>query len=119
VGHPTLKDNPRALDMLLDVGCMRGGERISDAGAEAALTVYYECLDLKKRVEKLEQRITDEHSCTVCGACLLLPDAPPHCEDCHPDKDQEISWQRKVRKWEEERDKELQKLQGQQQAPGS
>jgi len=114
----TLMDINTALVILHNVGCKCVGTRITNIDADAAIIVYQGYKLLEKRIEELEQRITDENSCAVCGACLLLPDEPPHCEDCHPDEYQEISWQRKVRKWEEEQDKKLQKLQGQQQAPG-
>jgi len=72
---------------------------------------------LQKRVKELE-RIIDMQICVACGGLLLLSDSPPHCEDCHPDEEQEITWQRKVRKWDEELEKELQKLRALPQAPG-
>jgi hypothetical protein len=102
MSHLTLKDRPRALDTLHDVGCMHEGERISEEGAAAAVVIYYEYRQLQKRVKELEQRIIDMQSCVACGGLLLPSDSPPHCEDCHPDEEQEITWQRKVRKWDEE-----------------
>ena len=108
LNHLTLKDMPAAPETLHDVGCMRGGERISDAGVNAALIMYYEYLRLKERVRALEERITNEHSCAECGACLMLNEYPPHCEDCHPDEEQEIAWQKWVKKWDKELEEKLQ-----------
>ena len=108
----TLKDMPRAADTLRDVAQMYQGERISDAGAEAAAVILYEYEHLQKRVEELEQRLTDLNSCVVCGGLLMPSEQPPHCEYCHPDEEQEISWQEKVRKWDEELEEGLAKALG-------
>jgi len=102
MGTHTYMDMPKALETLRNVACMREGERITQAGIDAAAIIYHAYKLLQERVEELDQHIVDLQSCVVCSGLLLPSDSPPHCEDCHPDEDQEISWARKIRKWDEE-----------------
>lgn len=51
---------------------------------------------LAGRKEEAEARDT----CVVCEACLVPPDDPPHCFDCHVDEELEYQWRKAKRQRE-------------------
>jgi len=68
--------------------CECGGQNFDPNDVESY--VQY----LEGRVQELETKLNAYETCIVCGAELLPPNYPPHCEGtCHPNEDHEAAWE--------------------------
>lgn len=44
-------------------------------------------------VAALELYVYHINTCAACECGLVPPEDPPHCEDCHPDDEQQAAWE--------------------------